>query len=95
MIIIASLHLYANETDSMEDSIEALHELMHFFYSKLTPIYGIVRDVQKTIFFYNDVVSRRKLGIKTKYSRPESNLPFNQPATEGQLHILMRPLMFN
>ena len=50
MVIIASLNLYANATDSMEDSIEALHELMHFFYSKLTPIYGIVRDVQKYIF---------------------------------------------
>ena len=36
MIIIASFHRYANETsDSMEDSIEALHELMHFFYSSL------------------------------------------------------------
>ena len=51
MVIIASLHLYANETVSMDDSIEALHELMHFFYFKLTPIYGIVREcTENTIF---------------------------------------------
>jgi len=31
MVIIASLHLYANETYSMDDSIEVLHELMYFF----------------------------------------------------------------
>ena len=34
----------------MEDSIEALHELMHFFYFKHAPIYGIVRDVIENTF---------------------------------------------
>ena len=42
-LIIASLHLYANKTDSMEDSIEALHELMHFFYSGSTASSGMYK----------------------------------------------------
>ena len=67
MVMIASLHLYANETDSMDDSIEALHELTHFFYSKLTPIYGIVREcTENTVFSVTMRKSAMKLGIKTK-----------------------------
>ena len=52
---------------------------------------------RKYIFFPDDTVSRRKLGVKTKNSssRPQSSRPFNQHAPEGQLQILMRPLIFN
>ena len=98
MVMIASLHLYANETDSMDDSIEALHELTHFFYSKLTPIYGIVRECTENTIFS---VTMPQIGDEAwnknenSSSRTQSSRPFNQHATEGQLQILMRPLIFN
>ena len=97
MVIIASLHLYANDTDSMEDSIEALHELMHFFYFKLAPIYGIVRDVIENTFLPWQCSKSTKVWNSEPYSSssPQSSRSFNQHATEGQIQILMRRLISN